>query len=387
MSGFWGFFLLVYFLLFCTGVIRGDLSAVALIAKKMIIKTANIFLTRIKIKSWLAYVGLIFIIVCPWFFQRGYLFFTDMAWGPNMLLPHWTSSWFCLILLVKGLGLILPIDLIEKLFIAAVLAIILWGGYKIARGLTANKAILFLGSAFALFNPFVYDRLMYGQVGMLLGFGFLLAAFSCLLDSYTAISKKRPILFSGIYSGLSLLFVPQFIFFFVPAYLVFVILILIKDKKQLDRAKIWQVGACFLLTALIIAIINWSWLYKAFVPNHDSPSISQEEITIKDLEAFKSAGENWFQTAENVFLMSGFWGAEQHRYENLQNIKNNWGRSFYLLLPIIILGAAVSLRDKQKRVLTIVLLVIFFLFFILALGIALPLTAKAVIWLFYHVPF
>jgi len=147
-----------------------------------------------KIINLLPYVGLVAVIVLPWFLGSGYLFFTDMSWGPNIVLPHWTSGWFYLSLLIKGLGFFISVDLLQKLFISAVLGAVLFGGYRIARSLTQDKMIWFLASAFALFNPFVYDRLMYGQIGVILAYGFFLACFGCLLSFYFNLQRERSIL-------------------------------------------------------------------------------------------------------------------------------------------------------------------------------------------------
>ena len=45
---------------------------------------------RNKIKKYLPYLGVVSAITLPWFFKSGYLFFTDMSWGPNLNLD-WVS--------------------------------------------------------------------------------------------------------------------------------------------------------------------------------------------------------------------------------------------------------------------------------------------------------
>src|SRR5680860_1621880 len=101
-----------------------------------------------KILQLAPYFTVVFAITGVWFFKSGYLFFTDMSWGPNIVLPVWTSAGFYFWAVIKGLSFLISVDLLEKLFIVTVLGVVLFGGYKIAQNFTNNKAILFLGSAF-----------------------------------------------------------------------------------------------------------------------------------------------------------------------------------------------------------------------------------------------
>jgi hypothetical protein len=336
--------------------------------------------------KWFPYLVLVLVIVLPWFLRPGYLFFTDLSWGPNVVLPAWTSNWFYFWAAVKGLSFLISPDLLEKLFIAVVFGIVLFGGYKIAESLTQNKIILFLGSAFALFNPFVYDRVMYGQFGIVLAYGFFLAFFGYLIRYYFTL-ERRQIIFASIVAGLSILFASHFVFFVALVDLVFGILIFLKILSQKEKKKLGKIFALGLLSILIIIAINFNWLYGAFSGESKTLEFIKTKITEQDLRVFKTRGSTPFEVVKNVFLMSGFWGIEQFRYEPLQSIKENWGRSFYFLLPIIIWGFVVNFKDKEKRKLNIGLIFIFVISFVLALGIAFPVTSKITLWLFNNIPF
>ena len=344
-------------------------------------------LNGFKIKNLLPYIGLISIIVLPWFFKSGYLFFTDMVWGPNMSLSHWTSGWFYFDLIIKILSFAISISLLEKLFIVFVLSAVVYGGYRIARAFTNNKLILFLGSAFALFNPFVYDRLMYGQTGATLSYGFLLVVFGYLLKYYFKPLNKKPLFLASIFAGFSFWPSPHFAFFIILIYLVFGVLIFVKLISEKRQKQIFKVFKYFILSVLIVLAINFNWLYGVFFGNSNIAQTVGETITKQDLLAFKTIGSTPFETVQNVFLMSGFWGMAQFRYESLKDIKENWGRSFYFLLPIIILGLIYNFKNGEKKRLNFALIFIFITAFILALGIALPFTSKITLWLFNNVPF
>lgn len=338
-----------------------------------------------KTKHLFPYLFLILLIVLPWFLRSGYLFFTDWVWGPNLKIPKFTESGFYFGFISKILGSLFPLDFAQKIFLALILGVVLFGGYKIAQNFTKNKAILFLGSAFALFNPFVYDRLMYGQVGIILGYGFFLAAFGYLISFYFGPLNKKQLFLGSVFTGLSILFVPHFVFFIGLVYLIFGILILTRNRSS--KQNLLKIAKYSLLTALIIVVINFNWLLGVVTGSSQMERFVKEIITEQDLGAFKTVGGTKLGVIENVFLMSGFWGIEQFRYESLQNIKGNWGRSFYFLLPIIILGLIYNFKYKEKRGLNIGLILIYFVAFVLALGIALPITAKITLWLFNNVPF
>ena len=225
---------------------------------------------------------------------------------------------------------------------------------------------------------------MYGQFGIVLAYGFFLVFFGYLIGYYFTF-KKREILLSGVFAGFSILFAPHFIFFIGLVYLVFGILTLTRNRSS--KQNLLKIAKYSLLAVLIIVAINFNWLLGIFFGDSTLSSSSLEKITAQDLEAFKTAGDTKLGVIENVFLMSGFWGIEQFRYEPLQNIKENWGRSFYFLLPLIILGLIYNFKEKEKRGLNIGLILLYLVAFVLALGIALPFFSKINLWLFNNLPF
>jgi hypothetical protein len=87
--------------------------------------------------------------------------------------------------------------------------------------------------------------------------------------------------------------------------------------------------------------------------------------------------------------MSGFWGKDQFRYADLTTFANNWGRSFFLLLPLILWGFFVGLRSKEKkyRAMTIGAGTLFAVSIILAAGIRIPVGSQITYFLFNHLPF
>jgi hypothetical protein len=131
------------------------------------------------------------------------------------------------------------------------------------------------------------------------------------------------------------------------------------------------------------------WLVQLAIGNGGESREQAQISTIshQDLEAFSTAGRNGGEALVNVLMMSGFWGKDQYRYVDLTDVDSGWGRSFVLLLPLLLWGVYAGLKKPQNRPATISLLVVFAVSVALAVGMRLPVTREVTIWLFDNVPF
>src|SRR3989339_496903 len=180
-----------------------------------------------KLLSILGIIAPYFIVVgfiaLPWFLKSGYLFLTDMAWGPNIILD-WNSSWFFFYALIKLLSFVFSVAFLEKMSLAGALLLILLGGRMLVAA-TICKAykekpssdIAFVLGLFALFNPFVYDRLLYGQLGVLLSLGFTLLAGAYLISAEQHLNWRHFCL-AVFFGALALPFSVHFAFILFPLY-------------------------------------------------------------------------------------------------------------------------------------------------------------------------
>ncbi|MDD5043620.1 MAG: hypothetical protein PHD51_03040 [Patescibacteria group bacterium] len=337
-------------------------------------------MARIKLRNYLPYLLTLFFITGPWFFKSGYLFFTDMSWGPNWA-PDPQSGLFLLYSLIKLLSFILPLDLVQKIFISFVLLVVMLGGKKIAEIFLNDKVAVFLVSLFALFNPFVYDRFGYGQFGALLALGFLGLAIGYLLEYWRG-GNSRQILWSGLFAGLAFQLSPHFLFFFVIFYSIFFLWGILKNDRTGKKRLVFNT-----VLAIFIGIcLNFNWLAGLFYGDSDLNKFLNYNISEQDLAAFQTSGSTTGEVAANVVMMSGFWGKDQFRYLDLKGIKENWGRSFFLLLPLIIWGVIEGIRNKRSRLISVGLLVLFLAAVILAVGIRMPVAKEITFYLFDNFP-
>ena len=443
-----------------------------------------------KIKEFWPYLIVILVIVLPWFFHSGYLFFTDTVWGPKINLD-WTNSWFLLNLILKGLSFIISVAFLEKIFISGILFLILLGGRKLVisvlntldsrlRGndteggdssliaqndkkecgndikavleldpgfrrddtkerdslliaqndreesrndtkavLTqpgasrhpsqkGNNWLVFVLSLFALFNPFVYDRALYGQFGILVAYGFLLFVIAYLIGIYQTLNLKK-IYSVAMVSALTLMFSVHFIFFLAPFYILFLIGLILKIKKPSPTppkegnalpspSRRGELIKIFIFSVLIVLIINANWIFAIISGASSTASFVQEGISQQDLIAFQTSGNGAIGTFENVLMMSGFWGKDQFRYLDLTKT-SGWQKSFLILIPIILYGVYLSFRRRPKKptsafghpspegnYLTIGLIIIFISAVVLAVGIKAPIAREITLYLYNHLP-
>jgi len=343
------------------------------------------------IKKYLPYLSVVIAIVLPWFFYSGYLFATDMVWGPKINID-WTSNWFLMNLVTKILSFVFSVAFLEKIFIALTIFIVLWGGRKIASYFLEDKIAIFVISLFALFNPFVYDRMMYGQVGIVLAFGLFILAIGYLLDYYKN-GKGKSLTYFGIFAGLTLQFSVHFIFFLGIIFVLFLVLLFLKylkpsmDSRLRGNENGWKnfIKYIFIAGALCI-LLNANWIVGNFVSKNSTANFVSSGITKQDLLAFKTSGSSNGQVLSNVLLMSGFWGKDQYRYADLTSVKSNWGKSFFFLLPLILIGLYFGIRKKETRALSIGLSIVFVVSVVLASGIGVSYFQNFTYWLFDNVP-
>jgi len=333
-----------------------------------------------KIKFW-PYLLTLIAIVSPWFFNSGYLFFKDTAWGSQNTLD-WTNSWSIVQNLVKFLNPVIPVDLLEKIFISAVILIVLFGARKVLKFFIDKEWQIFIVSLFFLFNPFIYDRLMYGQMAITASFGLILYGFGFLLEFINE-KKFKQLFWAGITMGLSVAFFNHAIFFSFILFCLFLVYLFFSIGERRKNIFIKSV----LIVGGLVLILNANLIIGYFVGNSNIKALVSEGIQKQDLEAFQTAGKTPGETIGNVVMMSGFWGKDQYNYADLTKIKENWGRSFYLLLPLIFWGLFAGLKNKKYRILSIGLLIIWSLSVFLALGVKVPIAREVSLWLFDHLPF
>ena len=331
-------------------------------------------------KEYLPYVIVALVVLFPLFIKPGYILLTDFVFGPHIDLD-WKDGWFMMNIVLKSLSFIFSAALAQKLFFFALLLAVLLGGRSLVRYFISDKTLVFVVSLFALFNPFVYDRLMFGQVGVVLATSMLLFSFGALLR-YLDDRENKQLIFFGISSGIGLLFASQFIFFFGLVLVLFFVVYF----KRWGITHYKQFIKFLILSFFICLAINANWLVANVVHQNQALDFTTSEISNYDFLAFRTVGDSDYGVMNNVVRMSGFWGSDQYRYTDLADLEKNWKRSFIALVPFIIFGFVAGVRRQKTRWLTIGLACAFLVAVVLAAGISTSFTRNITHWFFEHVP-
>ncbi len=344
-------------------------------------KTSNIIFKKISQVSieYFPYILVAILILFPLFLKPGYILLTDFVFGPNIDID-WKDGWFVINIILKTLSHILSPALVEKIFFVVILLSVLLGGRSLARYFSSDRYIVFAISLFSLFNPFIYDRLMFGQVGVVIAFGMFLFSMSCLLR-YLDTRKQKELIYFGIYSGVGILLAAQFVFFFCTIFILFLILYFKKWRTVYYK----EFGKFIFLSFLICLLININWLFVNIIYQDQALDFTSSGISDYDFLAFRTIGDSNRDVISNIFQMTGFWGKDQYRYIDLTTLEKNWGRSFMILTPLLIYGFIVGLRKKDTKWLTVGLGFIFIISIILASGISTSYFRSITHWLFEHV--
>ena len=346
----------------------------------------------IKIKKILPYLITILLITGVWFLKPGYIFLTDMAWGPNILID-WHSASFILNFSIKTLSFALPLQFVQKIFISAIFLLILYGGKSlvtttmdlIKKNNDKSSVLVFAVSLFTLFNPFVYDRALYGQFGILAAYGFLLLLISSLISLLASLDSKH-LIKVAIYSALTLMFAINFFFFIVTFGVLFVILLFFKREEIRRKYPTKKIIFLLLISSLIFLAINLNWLMTISFGSSQFTGV-EAGVSQQDLIAFQTSGSSPLETLSNIIFMSGFWGKDQFRYFDMTTVPV-WRASFIFLSPLILYGLWCSFKKKNKtlRSLSIGFIVIFFIAVLMALGIKTSITRDLTIFLHNNLP-
>lgn len=356
----------------------------------MVEKLKIIFL---KYNHWLLYIAVI-LIIFPILFKDGYVFLPDYVLANKSGLD--LNNFYLFSLFVDILSHIFSFEFISRLCLFLSLLISIIGSKTIVQNFVSNKWIVFLISLFGLINPFVYDRVMYGQIGIVFAYGFLIIGtgylFKILLNKHNAsvdVGVRRAlylryIAFSAIFFGLSISFALHFMFFSAIILISFLILFIINktlDKKTLIISSI----SIF----IILLTLNLNTVLGVFKNSYQA-SFIQNSITTKDLQAFSTSGQYGFEAFYNILSMSGFWGKDQLRYTDLTKNSFIWNFSFFIVLGLSIYGLVESFKffkNKNIKYASYFLMSLFLTSLILAIGVKAPITKEISEFLFNYMPF
>ncbi|MCA1839639.1 MAG: hypothetical protein LC723_04825 [Actinobacteria bacterium] len=223
-------------------------------------------------------------------------------------------------------------------------------------------------AALLLLNPFVFDRILAGHFGLLLGYALLPLLFSILLRNRSFRLPGQAIR-AGLLIALLIALSPHFIFIAGIA----VIAVVVVSTLHHDRFIPGRIAT----TWLIAGPLSLYWLIPSAVS-----LATLDRLTPSDLKAFRSVADPHLGLFANVAGLYGFW----HREWPLpKDGLPGWWAFMLAMLVVICVGAWLGLRDPERKRLSLTLLISGILGFFLALGDQGP-TGSIFLWMFNHVP-
>lgn len=128
----------------------------------------------------------------------GFVLTMDMVFTPTLRLPDHVDNTYLFYGLLHVLNFVMPADLLQKVILVAILLFSGIGAHRmLSRLIPSAGASLYAGGILYMLNPFVYDRFMAGQYGVLLGYALLPWFVSSLLSFLEAPDWRKIVQLSG----------------------------------------------------------------------------------------------------------------------------------------------------------------------------------------------
>ncbi len=191
--------------------------------------------------------------------------------------------------------------LAQKIILFLVIFFTAYLSYKFVPFVRSKKAKFFAGIMF-LVNPFIYFRLISGQVGVIIGAILLFVVIKLLMDYFESRNKLKALkigLILAFMAGISLHFFAMFCFFVFPLFFLFYFW---KEYSNKDSNLKKFILDTLVLFGLIV-LVNLFWVALMFVPSSGFGFSAPYDETY----FFQSRALDQFNTALTSITMYGFW--------------------------------------------------------------------------------
>ena len=283
-------------------------------------------------KYWIVFVYYIVVavVLSPYLFQNGYFLSIDWIFWPEIfpVEGQYYPNYLLWIFIQKGFSFFVGDLLTQKLFVIGIFAIAYFSTKNLLSVFISDKLLIFVGTLFFILNPFVYPRLVQGQL-------YILYAYALLPFVIWLLLRER-YLASLIVSGVLLSFSPHFCFILALLYLLYGLF-----YGSLLRKKNIKIDVC--LGLFIVVLLNSYWIFAIL----DQTNILNFQ---NDFYYFASHSVYFPNIYLEILSLNGFrWNF------SWRNFQLEWGFLWYLSLLILaifsILGGIALFRQNEKKLL------------------------------------
>lgn len=281
--------------------------------------------------------GLTLLVSGPWLLP-GYVFGTDFAGPRHFDFPRNAASYEALQALLWAAGTLLPSEIVAKILILAVLFVGALAAYRtVPAGGFVPRAV---ASLVYVVNPFVYDRLAYGQLNVLAGYAVLPWVASSVRWLLVEPTGKRAI---GAAAAFVLVSILDIHLALIAAIVAGALLIahLVVDIRDWRSAR--RLGQSLLIAGIAALVASSYWL--APVLQGGGPQArTLARIGTADLMAFRTGSDPILGLIPNVLGLYGFWAERTGRFASMKDFAPIWPLVLVVLLTLSAVGAAAAWR-------------------------------------------
>lgn len=281
------------------------------------------------------------LVVGPWFLP-GYIFGTDFAGDRRFDFPSSVHSYA---------GLEIALALIAKVFSAEAAAKLLIFSSLFAAGVGAFRALpsggfvpRAIASAVYMLNPFVYGRLLYGQLGVVAAYAIL---------PWIVLRTRRlidqPSMKQSFATALGLVVVGILeLHMLLLVGLLMVSLLLTRAVQcRRDFQYLIHLGLGVLVAVGIAALASLYWLVPLLLGISDQGK-TLAAIGPGDLAAFSVVPDHHLGLVPNLLGLYGFWAEGVGRFSSMKEFVPLWPIALAGLLLLALVGATAALTDRTE---------------------------------------
>lgn len=276
----------------------------------------------------------------------GFVLTMDMAFTPVLRMPNHLDNTWLFYALLHVLNVVLPADFIQKVILFGILLVSGVGAHRLLSllrpaGKKHTLVAIYIASTFYMINPFVYDRFMAGQFGVLLGY--------CLLPWF-AMSLRRFVHKPGWRSGtnLALWAAGMSIVSIHSLGWIVVLTAVAAIFYARDRQAIASMVKFGSISGVIFAILGAYWIIPTiFGSGRIADSLGT--FTSSERQAFATVDTNGTTQIGAVLGLQGFWEDTRQLYILPIDATPQWGLIELFVWVVLVTGMVASWRHKRRR--------------------------------------
>ena len=295
--------------------------------------------TQLQAVAWSGFLTIL--IVIPWL-TPGYIFATDFAGPRHFSLPDGPASYAGLQAALALFAWVLPAEVVGKLFVVLIL---------VAAGAGAFSALPVDGfepravaALIFVFNPFVYDRLAYGQLTVLAGYAVLpwvAASIRSLLEEPTL---RNALQATALLTVVSILDIHLAL---IAAAATALLIVAYVATTMPTLKHLLRIGRQVAIVIGVVLIASSYWLV-AIAVGSGSQARTLGRIGPGDLPAFSTLGDPTFGVVGNVLGLYGFWAEDTGRFTLNKDFASLWPVALFAIIGLAIAGAVIGWRQGAK---------------------------------------